>query len=446
MHTMMNAGTTTGGTSSSTAANVRTWAGHRQAFPLGQSHTPLTSMPTLGRALTDGNLNEVGFVNSFLQHLAQQSGPVEDDSDEDAKYEEEDEDASREYEDDEDYYARNKKRRSRWRANYPKIKKPKRPSGDGSSTSASRRRASVSVTASNYNAIGGGSGNTRREQRSNSVSSYFAMRNNENNSNTTDNNTNNNSGSSSSSSPMLPSPSSAFGCDYIDPRLCLSPDQQPQHQPQPRSYSHARPDFEPPEWMAAPSMASGGGPSRDDLPAVPSPPPLYPVGLPSIQPYYPPPPHPHLQRSASSPAVLPPSYAAFSSPARPANEYYSPQHHYPMQPQQSASAWMPPPAPIATATHTTTMGDEDDEVLESSSTMQQQQQLEYMAAAVAPTDDEGSWLEDLLRLEQPSSAADSSSFPSTPLSPAHAHAHHNTNGQHQTASAKDAFYAELFGY
>lgn len=255
----------TGGTTTSTAANVRTWAGHRQAFPLGQSHTPLTSMPTLGRALTDGNLNEVGFVNSFLQHLAQQSGPDrEDDSDEDAKYEEEDEEAAREYEDDEDYYARNKKRRSRWRANYPKIKKPKRPTGDGggssasslSSSSASRRRASVSVTASNYGAGGSGSGMVRREQRSNSVSSYFAMRNNEANNNMNMNMNANVTENSNGSS----SPSSAFGGDYIDSRLCSPPDHHQQQPPPPAlrsSYSHAggRPDLGLPEWMAAPSLS-----------------------------------------------------------------------------------------------------------------------------------------------------------------------------------------------
>jgi hypothetical protein len=96
--------------------------------------------------------------------------------------------------------------------------------------------------------------------------------------------------------------------------------------------------------------------------------------------------------------------------------------------------------------------DEEVEVLVESSSVLPQHQGTFdvttaeMGQAPAPPqpEDEGSWLEDLLRLEQPSSMVDSSSFPSTPLSPSSNHANTNT-GQLQAAS-KDAFYAELFGY
>jgi hypothetical protein len=426
-------------------------------------------MPTLGRALTDGNLNEVGFVNTFLQHLAQQSGTVEDDSDEDTKYEEEDDKSRprRDYyhhhhyspsfeDDDEDYYSRNKKRRTRWRANYPKIKKTKR-TGDASSSSPSvlatssssfsRRRASVSTPSRAYTSAVTSNSMRSKEQRSNSVSSYFAMR------NTEEEEEEQQEQQHQQSSPTLhPSPS-AFGCDYTDPHLSSSPEQLQQQQRQMhQTHPLARADFEQPEWVTASSLPSCGGP---DLPAVPSPPPLrYPIGLPSIQPLYPPNPHHHqlpaqqqnLQRSSSSPALLPPY-----STRGPAAEYYSPQHQQHM-PQQlwtvhAASVAMPPPAPIL-ATNASSAMDEEVEVLESSSG---QAPFDYATAqmnqATTPsqTEDEGSWLEDLLRLEHPSSAVDSSSFPTTPLSPSCPN-HTHTGSQHPAASKDAAFYAELFGY
>jgi hypothetical protein len=45
----------------------------RQSYPLGQSHTPLTSIPTLGQALLDGNTIDRKYVHSFLQVLADHS-------------------------------------------------------------------------------------------------------------------------------------------------------------------------------------------------------------------------------------------------------------------------------------------------------------------------------------------------------------------------------------
>jgi len=45
----------------------------RQSYPLGQSHTPLTSIPTLGQALIDGNNIDRKYVHSFLQVLADHS-------------------------------------------------------------------------------------------------------------------------------------------------------------------------------------------------------------------------------------------------------------------------------------------------------------------------------------------------------------------------------------
>lgn len=45
----------------------------RQSYPLGQSHTPLTSIPTLGQALIDGNNLDRKYVHSFLQVLADHS-------------------------------------------------------------------------------------------------------------------------------------------------------------------------------------------------------------------------------------------------------------------------------------------------------------------------------------------------------------------------------------
>jgi hypothetical protein len=42
----------------------------RQYFPLGQEHTPLTTVPTLGNILKEGRPNDIQYVNTVLQQLA----------------------------------------------------------------------------------------------------------------------------------------------------------------------------------------------------------------------------------------------------------------------------------------------------------------------------------------------------------------------------------------
>ncbi len=102
-------------------------AASRQAFPLGQAHTPLTSIPTLGQALTEGNPNEINYVNSFLQILAQHAKTDKEYEEEEEEEEENNSFQSDEDEDDEDCFdsspRRNRKRNCRWKDNYPSIKK-----------------------------------------------------------------------------------------------------------------------------------------------------------------------------------------------------------------------------------------------------------------------------------------------------------------------------------
>jgi len=386
------------------STNVRTWAGHRQAFPLGQSHTPLTSTPTLGRALTDGNLNEVGFVNSFLQHLAQQPGSIEKDSDgEDFKYEdedEEDEDDSRE--DEEDYCSRNKKRRTRWRANYPKIKKTR--GSERSSSSAChlsrQRRASVAVPSENdYNASGLGSGRTLKKkghQRSHSVSSYFAL-----------------CGLSESNMMSLPPQSRLSDWDYPH---------QHHHLPQQHQHCLQRTTFPMPAHQLLLAGSNLDGHSCPHTAIVGS------NDAPSR----------HVHHTAQT---FHSSSSSSSSPVR--ESFYSPSGA-PLATDPHACPLRQPTWGVADAASSTLETEAELEGIDPSSSTS----VAGAASATHPfvplgsecLANEGYWLEELL-LEQPSSGA-ASSFPSTPLSPNSSSSSSSHAGPQPTPN-KDAIYAEL---